>query len=154
MSRYWNISQAAENTGFSIPTLRFYEQEGLISNVPRDGSGYRCYGEKEQNRLNSIRCLRASGLALSDMKRYFSLADEGSAETLRVRREILERTRENLLTQRDELKRCLRFLSIKLDYYDRAIEAVEQGKEMPQFDTTGLNTCFSGKKSPGKKANR
>lgn len=150
---FWSISTAAENTGFSVPTLRFYEQEGLITNVPRDGTGNRYYGELEQARLNSIRCLRAAGLSLADMKRYFSLTEEGSEETLRVRREILQRTRENLVAQSNELKRCLQFLGIKIAYYDTAIDAVEHGKKMPSFNSTSLKNCFPHKKcSSNKKA--
>lgn len=151
MEKYWNISRAAENTGFSVATLRFYEQKGLIADVPRDNSGNRCYGEREQARLNSIRCLRAAGLSLADMKRYFSLTEEGSEETLRVRREILQRTQENLLAQRDELKRCLRFLGIKIAHYDDAIEAVEHGRKAPTFDPASLKTCFLRKKATKKK---
>ena len=132
---FWSISTAAENTGFSVPTLRFYEQEGLITNVPRDGTGNRYYGEREQARLNSIRCLRAAGLSLADMKRYFSLTEEGSEETLRVRREILQRTRENLMAQ-----------SNKIAHYDTAIDAVEHGKKMPSFNSTSLKNCFPHKK--------
>ena len=154
MENYWNISRAAEETGFSVPTLRFYEQKGLITSVPRDGSGNRFYGEREQARLNSIRCLRAAGLSLADMKRYFSLADEGSEETLRVRREILQRTQENLLAQRDELERCLCFLSAKIAYYDAAIDAAEHGREAPVFDPTRLKTCFPGRKSKGRKGSQ
>ena len=142
MENYWSISHAADNTGFSVPTIRFYEQEGLITDVPRDGAGNRCYGEREQARLNSIRCLRAAGLSLADMKRYFSLAEEGSEETLRVQREILQRTQENLLARREEVKRCLRFLGIKIAYYDKAIHAVEHGEKAPPFDHAGLKTCF------------
>ena len=151
MENHWNISRAAEETGFSVPTLRFYEQKGLITSVPRDGSGNRFYGEREQARLNSIRCLRAAGLSLADMKRYFSLTEEGSEETLRVRREILQRTQENLLAKRDELKRCLRFLGIKIAHYDVAIEAVEHGRKAPPFDPASLKTCFPRKKATTKK---
>ncbi len=150
MDSYWNISRAAEHCGLPASTLRFYEQEGLISEVPRDGSGNRCYGEREQARLDSIRCLRASGLSLADMKRYFSLADEGSEETLRVRREILQRTQENLKAQSDELKRCLRFLGIKIAHYDAAIDAAEHGKKAPPFDRASLKTCFAHQKAAPK----
>ena len=146
MENYWSISRAAEYCGFSAPTLRFYEQEGLITDVPRDGSGNRCYGEREQARLSSIRCLRSAGLSLTDMKRYFSLADEGSEETLRVRREILQSTQENLRAQEDELKRCLRFLDIKIAHYDAAIDAVEHGRKVPTFDLASFKTCFSHEK--------
>ena len=127
----------------SSSTLRFYEDEGLIPSVPRDGAGNRRYGEVEIGRVNTIRCLRAAGLSLSEMKRYFAMMEEGE-ETLRVRREILQETQERLRHQRRELKRCLDYLALKLDHYDQVIEAVRRGETPPVFSARTLNRCFEG----------
>lgn len=111
-SRYQSIAKVAAISGLSVPTLRFYEHEGLINPVPRDGSGNRVYGEHEMARINTIRCLRAAGLSLPQMKRYFSTPGEGE-ECLRIRREILLNTREQLENQQEELQRCMNCLEYK-----------------------------------------
>ena len=142
MNSYQTIAQVSAASGLSAATLRFYEDEGLIPPVPRDGAGNRRYGEHEISRVNAVRCLRAAGLSLADMKRYFSMIDDG-ADTLRVRREILLQTRERLRSQRVELKRCMDYLALKLEFYGKMIEAVEQGREMPTFSAGRLNKCFT-----------
>ncbi len=133
----------AEVSGLSASTLRFYEDEGLILSVPRDGAGNRRYGESEIGRVNTIRCLRASGLSLPEMKRYFSMVGD-EEDTLRVRREILRETQKRLRDQHRELKRCMDYLALKLDHYDQAIEAVKSGKKPPVFSARALNRCFEG----------
>ena len=122
--------------------MNSYQTIAQVSSVPRDGAGNRRYGEHEISRVNAVRCLRAAGLSLADMKRYFSMIDDG-ADTLRVRREILLQTRERLRSQRVELKRCMDYLALKLEFYGKMIEAVEQGKEMPTFSAGRLNKCFT-----------
>ena len=147
MSGHYSIAKVAQMTGFSVPTLRFYEQEGLILPVPRDGAGNRMYGEKEMTRINTIRCLRAAGLTLPHMKRYFALPDEGE-ESIRVRRELMLHTQDNLRRQQRELERCMRYLSLKLDYYDAMLDALQQGHEPPVFHPEKLNSLFE-KAEPG-----
>ena len=67
---------------------------------------------------------------------------EGGEETLRVRREILQETRNRLRHQHRELKRCLNYLALKLDHYNKVIEAVKSGKKPPVFSAGTLNHCF------------
>lgn len=138
---YQSIAKVAEASGLSVPTLRFYEQEGLIPPVPRDGAGNRMYGEQELTRINTIRCLRAAGLTLPHMKRYFALADEGE-DSIRVRREIMLSTRERLIQQQQELKRCLRYLGMKIEHYDAILEALQTGQQPPAFHPEALNKLF------------
>ena len=37
------IGQLAAQTGFSVRTIRFYEQSGLLPTPQRTSAGYRCY---------------------------------------------------------------------------------------------------------------
>lgn len=139
-----SIAQMAAASGLSIPTLRFYEQEGLIPPVPRDGVGNRVYGEHEITRINTIRCLRAAGLSLPQMKRYFSTPGEGE-ESLRIRKEILLGTQEQLEAQCDELKRCMSYLSHKIHHYDRMLAALARGEEPPEYKAGEFNCLFDAK---------
>ena len=141
MKKY-SIARMAEVSGLSIPTLRFYEQEELIPPVPRDGAGNRVYGEHEITRINTIRCLRAAGLTLPQMKRYFSTPGEGE-DSLRIRKEILLGTQEHLEARQEELRRCLRYLEQKIQHYDLMLAALRQGKEPPAFHAEELNKLFT-----------
>lgn len=61
------VGEAAERTGWSARMLRYVERVGLV--VPRrTDAGYRLYGLRELNQLQSLRELRSLfGLELSDL---------------------------------------------------------------------------------------
>lgn len=140
MKKY-SIARMAEVSGLSIPTLRFYEQEELIPPVPRDGAGNRVYGEHEITRINTIRCLRAAGLTLPQMKRYFSTPGEGE-DSLRIRKEILLSTQEQLESQREELQRCMSYLAHKIHHYDLMLAALAKGEAPPVYKADEFNKLF------------
>lgn len=136
-----SIAQVAAVSGLSVPTLRFYEQEGIIPPVPRDGAGNRVFGELEMARVNTIRCLRAAGLTLPQMKRYFSTPGEGE-EGLRLRKEILLSAQEQLEARFEELQRCMSNLSHKIHFYDLSLAALAKGEALPVYRACETNRIF------------
>jgi DNA-binding transcriptional MerR regulator len=69
------IGQAAKATGVKIPTIRFYEQEGLLAAPERTESGRRLYGTADMKRLTFIRHARALGFELDDIRSLLDLSD-------------------------------------------------------------------------------
>ena len=69
------IGQVARETGLKIPTIRFYEQEGLLAAPKRSANGRRVYSEAEVRRLAFIRHARALGFELSDIRSLLDLTD-------------------------------------------------------------------------------
>lgn len=69
------IGQAAKRTGLKIPTIRFYEQEGLIRAPERTQSGRRLYSDADVRRLSFIRHARALGFELDDIRSLLDLSD-------------------------------------------------------------------------------
>lgn len=69
------IGQVAKRTGLKVPTIRFYEQQGLIAPPPRTASGRRLYSDREVRRLGFIRHARALGFELGDIRSLLDLAD-------------------------------------------------------------------------------
>ena len=65
------IQQVSRQTGLSEPTLRYYEEVGLIGPIARDASsGHRRYGDGELDALQALACLRAMGVGIQDMRTY------------------------------------------------------------------------------------
>ncbi len=65
------IQQTAQQTGLSEPTLRYYEEVGLIGPIVRDASsGHRRYRESDVDALQALACLRAMGVGIQDMRTY------------------------------------------------------------------------------------
>lgn len=69
------IGDVARRTGIKIPTIRYYEQEGLLPAPPRTASGRRRYGEDDVRRLTFIRHARVLGFDLADVRSLLDLAD-------------------------------------------------------------------------------
>ena len=65
------IQETSRQTGLSEPTLRYYEEVGLIGPIARDdSSGHRRYRESDLDALQSLACLRAMGVGIDDMRTY------------------------------------------------------------------------------------
>src|SRR5689334_2941837 len=75
----YTVQQAAALTGLSEHTLRYYERIGLIQPVPRQKpSGHRRYGPADLAKLETLACLRATGMPIEQMRRYFELRSRGA----------------------------------------------------------------------------
>ena len=70
-------SQAAEQSGFSLDTLRYYERIGLLDDIGRAPSGHRRFREEDLEWLGVLRCLRDTGMPIAQMRRYAELARAG-----------------------------------------------------------------------------
>jgi DNA-binding transcriptional MerR regulator len=63
----YKIKQVAELSGFTAPTLRYYEQIGLLPAVPRTASGYRTYSDETLERLAFIARAKQLGCTLDEI---------------------------------------------------------------------------------------
>src|SRR6266576_5133358 len=67
----FTIQDVSRRSGLSEPTLRYYEEVGLIGPIDRDGSsGHRRYSSEDVDTLQMLACLRAMGMGIEDMRTY------------------------------------------------------------------------------------
>lgn len=108
----------AAQSGMSEYTLRYYEKIGLIKPIPRDeSSGHRRYNSDTLQKVETLSCLRASGLSLDDMRLYLDLrerGDEVAAEQKALFLAHAERVAEDIRM----LEIRQRYLSGKVAYWD------------------------------------
>ena len=65
------IQDVSRRSGLSEPTLRYYEEVGLIGPIERDPSSrHRRYREKDLDTLQALACLRAMRVGIEDMRTY------------------------------------------------------------------------------------
>jgi DNA-binding transcriptional MerR regulator len=69
------IGKLGEAAGVKVPTIRYYEQIGLLPEPERSAGNQRLYGAKAQGRLAFIRHARALGFPLEAIRDLLSLAD-------------------------------------------------------------------------------
>ncbi|GES14728.1 MerR family transcriptional regulator [Acrocarpospora macrocephala] len=76
----FTIQEVARRSGLSEPTLRYYEQVGLVGPIDRDeNSGHRRYRAEDLHTLESLACLRATGVGIEDMRTYQANRTRGQA---------------------------------------------------------------------------
>ncbi|NEB74990.1 MerR family transcriptional regulator [Streptomyces sp. SID14478] len=76
----YTIKDVSGRSGLSEPTLRYYEDVGLIGPVGRDGtSGHRRYGARDLEQAETLACLRAVGVGIEDMRTYLANRSRGRA---------------------------------------------------------------------------
>src|SRR4051812_43802398 len=63
----YRIAEVAVRTGFSTPTLRYYEDIGLLPPTDRTPAGYRLYDDRAIERLNFIARAKQLGCSLDEI---------------------------------------------------------------------------------------
>ena len=114
------ISGAAELSGLSVDTLRYYEKEGLSLHRPeRSASGQRRYTEDDVRWLGTLVMLRRTGMPIRDIRRFVDLYRIDGSEPQRLA--ILEAHREHVLEQLNEVQTHLAAINRKIDYYKEMV---------------------------------
>jgi DNA-binding transcriptional MerR regulator len=76
MSANLSIGLVARRTGASVPTIRYYEEIGLLPPAARTHSGQRSYGEAAVRRLAFIRRCRDFGFSIEQVRELVDLVDQ------------------------------------------------------------------------------
>jgi DNA-binding transcriptional MerR regulator len=105
----YSIAQAAESSGLSIDTLRYYERIGLVEPPARDTGGRRAYSDDDLTWLSFLTKLRTTGMPIRMMREYARLRRQGQASTSR-RKQILVDQRRAVLSRIAELETCVDML--------------------------------------------
>jgi MerR family copper efflux transcriptional regulator len=71
------ISQAAKLAGVSPPTIRYYEEIGLLPKASRSRGGYRRYTEATIEELQFIKKAQAIGFSLDEIGQILQLSRSG-----------------------------------------------------------------------------
>lgn len=115
------ISEVSKKYNLSEDALRYYERVGMIPPVPRTAGGIRNYGEAECKWIELAKCMRSAGLPVEAMTEYLKLYLSGDS-TIPQRTQLLERQRDALLKQREQIDEMLNRLQYKISRYKIAEE--------------------------------
>jgi DNA-binding transcriptional MerR regulator len=119
--KHYTIGQAAEETGLSIHTLRYYEKEGLLPNIKRSESGIRLFEDEDIQWIKLLQCLRRMDMPIVQLKEYahLTLQTLQGHETMDERVHILENQKEMIEEHMNILKSHIEMINLKLDWYSR-----------------------------------
>lgn len=110
------IKSAADHTGLTVHTIRYYEKEGLLTSLPRDSQGRRAFGDSDLDWLGYLNCLRLTGMPIAVMRKIAELQAMGDS-TIPDRRKILESYRQDLVLKLDQIHSALDRLDHKIEWY-------------------------------------
>ena len=116
----FTIKAAAEATGLTHDTLRYYEKYGIIDWVSREPGGRRQYSGADIEWLKFVVCLKSTGMPLERIKDYKELMIRGD-ETAEERKSLLTDHRDSLMGKLEEIKEALQRINWKIEYYDEII---------------------------------
>lgn len=71
----YTIREVSQLCNLPPSTLRYYEEVGLIKDIPRKGQ-QRAYQKCHLNRLGAINCFKHTGMTIQQIQKFFYYEDE------------------------------------------------------------------------------
>ena len=71
------IGELAARSGRSVHAIRWYDAQGLIPGVAREGGGRRIFTERHVEWLALVDRLRSTGMSVAEIRRYAALVRQG-----------------------------------------------------------------------------
>ena len=114
----FTIQEVSRRSGLSEPTLRYYEEVGLLGPIARDeNSGHRRYCSEDLHTLEALACLRAIRMGIEDMRTYQANRGRGHAAAAE-QRDLLLRHAERIEAEIATLHVHLEYLREKAALWD------------------------------------
>ncbi|WP_119301823.1 MerR family transcriptional regulator [Dongia deserti] len=79
------IGALAERAGTNAPTIRYYEEIGLLRPADREVGGQRAYGEEDVKRLTFIRRCRDFGFSIEQVRSLVALVEDRERSCMEAR---------------------------------------------------------------------
>lgn len=117
MNDQLTIRQISTLTGLSEHNLRYYERIGLMTPIDRNPSSrHRRYSEADVGWVSFLRCMRATGMPIAQMRRYADLVRQGPS-TAGERKRLLAEHKATVEERIRELQQMASFIDRKIEYH-------------------------------------
>lgn len=127
MSTTFTISELAREFGVTTRTIRFYEDEGLLS-PKREGTN-RVFSQRDRVRLKLALRGKRLGFSLAEIRELFELYDVSRDEHQQLEEFLarLERRRAHLEQQREDIEVMLREIDFFANQCRRLLRGEPEG---------------------------
>ncbi|MDL2298634.1 MerR family transcriptional regulator [Synergistaceae bacterium OttesenSCG-928-D05] len=115
----YTVKQAAEITGISAHTLRFYDKKGLFPDLSRDHLNRRVFSDADLRYVRSVQKLRNMGMPLAEIATYMKASDENRA--LQQKYELIEKQKARALEQLKSVQMQLELLETESRTFEKAL---------------------------------
>lgn len=114
------IKEVSEKFGITQDTLRYYERVGILPRVSRTSGGARDYQAEDLDWIGHVVCLRKARMPVESLVQYLKLSQEGD-RTFPERLSLLQKERESLEQQAQQLQEAMSYLDFKISRYKTAV---------------------------------
>jgi DNA-binding transcriptional MerR regulator len=120
VERLMRIGELAERTELSLPTIRHYDETGLLSPSARTVGNFRLYSEADYQKLMVIRRMKPLGFSVGEMRDLLTIVEglrsgppaEQAEELLATLRTFIETAMERRAKLQRQLSRADEFIGI------------------------------------------
>ena len=116
----YSIGEVSQMFDLPASTLRYYDKEGLLPHIQRQGTGIRRFDQQTIEALRVIECLKKSGMEIKDIKQFMAWCAEGPA-TYGQRLELFRQQRAKVEQEMARLEKTLAMIDFKCWYYSQAV---------------------------------
>ena len=117
----YSAKEAAEITGLSTATLRYYEREKLIPQITRTDQKYGQYADTDIEWIKMIQCMRMANIPIRSIKQYVELLIQGG-KTLKQRYDMVQGHIKDIENQITNLQNALILTQKKLIFYGELLQ--------------------------------
>ena len=121
-----NIKEAANLTGLSNDTIRYYERIGIIMPVRRQENGLRDFSERSINQLKFAKTMRNAGMGVESLREYVAMIYENDDSTIPARKALLLEQAELMQEKITKMQEAHDYLLFKVENYEGHMRESEQ----------------------------
>ncbi|WP_141434489.1 MerR family transcriptional regulator [Bacillus sp. 03113] len=119
----YSIKEVSKITKLPKPTIRYYEEIGLLQNIARDRNNIRLFSDDQIMRLRMIQCMRSTGMGIDMIRHYIGLSIDDTME-LKEKYSIVLNQETILLAQKQEIEAQLALIEHKKENYEKKLNKV------------------------------
>ena len=118
----YSAKEAAEMTGLTTATLRYYKKEQLLPAIGRTEQRYRRYSNMDIEWVKMVQCLRMANVPIRSIREYILLLTQGG-KTISQRRLMVQEYIDALHSQMANLQNALALTEKKLAFYEEILQS-------------------------------
>ena len=123
----YTIREISEMFELPSSTLRYYESEGLLPEVPKSSSGQRIYSDEHVERLN---CFKRTGMTIPQLRKFFIYEADEAAHIDKII--SLLKDQEQIVNEKlIQLQKDSAHVHHKVEYYSEIKHALENNLPLP-----------------------
>lgn len=128
----YTIREISERFGLPASTIRYYEEEGILTNVGRTPSGQRVFTDGHVNRLRTVCCFKNTGMTINELKQFFAYEADEAAHLDDILA-LLQQRKESVIAQIAQLKEAYAHVLRKIHYYEDIQKSLNENLPLPQW---------------------